>query len=164
MEETNMKSAFFLTAIFSICLFAMGCENGIGNPFAGAQFDVGDHHLSFSHAVADWDTANDRLVLKFDLLSGSSYPTATVTVENVSTIEANVQRAVTVDVAVSANTSYKSASNIPNANAMITFSQFDLGPVGAVSGTNSGAAQSVQNPSDTPVDLTADFQDVLISN
>jgi hypothetical protein len=164
VEELNMKSAFLISVLLSVCLFGLGCGSGIGNPFAGGQFDVGEHHLSFSHSVAEWDTAHDKLVLKFDLLTGSAFPYAAVTVEEVSTIQVDKQREVKVDIFLSEDKSYKSSPDLPDANAMITFSQFDLSPVGAVSGTISGLAQWVEEPIETPVDLVAEFQDVPIAN
>jgi hypothetical protein len=159
-----MKTYSIALAFLIISLSISGCNSGIGNPFAGGQFDVGSHHLSFSHAVADWQTANDRMVLKFDLLSGSSFPTASVTIENISTVQVNVEYDTTVDIAISQGNTYKSSPTTAGATAKIKFTQFDLSPTGAVTGIITGMAQSVENPSQAPVDLAADFADVLISN
>jgi len=164
MEETNMRSAFLLAAMLSVCLFAAGCGSGIGNPLSGGQFDVGLHHISFSHSVAEWDTTNNRLVLKFDLLSGAKYPYATATVEGVTTIKVDQERDVVVQINIAAGMSYESTPALPGATAKIIFSQFDLGPLGAVSGEINGMAQRIEDSGEAPVILYATFEDAPVSN
>ena len=159
-----MRLSVTITAALFAILLLTGCGEGVGNPFSGSQWDVGVHHVSFSHAVAEWDTAEDMLILKFDLLSGSSYPTARVTINEVSTLAVNSPRQATVKISISKNLSYE--SNIPDqdAQAVITFTRLDLNTLGGVSGTITGKSQNMGDQSEQPADLFAAFDDVAITN
>jgi hypothetical protein len=159
-----MKYILSLSAIVLAMLLMAGCGDDIANPFTGSQWDVADNHISFSHAVAEWDTADNKLVLKFDLLSGSSYPTATVTVEKVTTLAINSPREVTVKISISNGVTYESKPTDTDAQATITFTQLDLTTFGAASGTITGMAQRTENLSEAPVELSADFNGVPITN
>jgi len=145
-------------------LFSAGCNEGTGNPFAGSQWDVGEHHVSFSHAVADWNTTANRLDLKFDLLSGATYPDATVLVDSVSTLTVNTPRQCSITISVAQGITYECDPADPDAVAEITFTRLDLGPLGAVTGTITGMAKSVENPADAPVEITASFENVAVVN
>jgi len=158
-----MKSIPLFAAILVAVAILAGCE-GAGNPFTGSQWDIGVHHVSFSHAVADWDTANNRLELKFDLLSGATYPHALVTIDEVSTLTTNQPRDVDITVAISQGMTYECVAGDPDINATITLTRLDLAPVGGVSGTITGMARRVENPSDAPVALTASFENVVVMN
>ena len=158
-----MKPVYTLIAVLAACLVATACE-GTGNPFAGSQWDVGVHHVSFSHGVAEWNTAENRLELKFDLLSGATYPNALVVVDEVTTLTINSPREVTVRINISQNLSYEADPAFSGANATVTFTRLDLDPLGAVSGTIDGTVRDVLNPTDPPVALQATFADMIVTN
>ncbi len=158
-----MRRIFSITALLVVSAILLGCESS-GNPFAGSQWDVGIHHLSFSQVVAEWDTANNRMILKFGLLSGSSYPNAEVVVDGVTTLTVNQPRDCDVTVAVSQGEEYECIAGDADINATITFTRFDLGPLGAVSGQLTGIAQRIGVPSDPLVDLEGSFNDVIVTN
>ncbi len=155
--------AVIMTILLSYQLF-IGCNEGTGNPFTGSQWDVGQHHVSFSHAVAEWNTAENALILKFDLLSGSTYPDAVVRVEEVSTLTVNVPREVTVNLAISQTLNFECDPDDPDASATITFTRFDLAPLGAVSGYIEGNAKWLEEPGEAPVALIAQFENVIVTN
>jgi hypothetical protein len=146
------------------CALALGCGEGLGNPFGGSQWDVGTHHISFSHGVADWQTATDTLVLKFNLLTGSAYPDATVTVADISTLSVNQPKVVPVHIAISQDTTYESNQSDLGAQATLTFSRLDLTTLGGVSGTITGNARRVPDDGLQPVTLEASFDDTPITN
>jgi len=158
-----MRTIPVLFAIALLMLFSLGCES-TGNPFAGSQWDVGEHHVSFSHAVADWNTTANILDLKFDLLSGSTYPDGTVTIDSVSTLTVNNPRQCLITMKVAAGITYVCNPADPDAVAEVTFTRLDLGPLGAVTGTITGMAKSVENPADAPVEITASFENVAVVN
>jgi hypothetical protein len=155
------RLSWFFCVILALVLLA-GCEGD--QLFVGSQWDVGDNHVSFSHGVAEWDTADNKLVLKFDLITGSSYPTAQVTVEKVSTLGVNQSREVAVKINLSKDESFESKPSDTEATAAIIFTRFDISPFGGVTGTIEGMARSVENPGDAPVLLEASFTDVPITN
>jgi hypothetical protein len=146
-----------------IAVAGMGCES-TGNPFTGSQWDVGANHLSFSHAVAEWDTANNQMILKFDLLSGSSYPTAEVTVKGVTTLSVGDTRDADVHVAISQGVEYECIAGDADVNATVTFTRLDLNPLGGVSGHITGMARRIGDPSEPLATLTGDFSDVIVTN
>jgi len=157
------RTLAYLTMGIMIVLLGFGCESS-GNPFAGSQWDVGVHHLSFSRGTAEWDTANNQLILKFDLLSGSSYPTAEVTVESVTTLDVGDTRNADIHIAISQGMEYECVAGDADYNATVTFTRLDLTPLGAVSGTIQGTARRIGDPSEPPVDVTGEFQDVIVTN
>ncbi len=159
-----MRRSCFLAITLLTCLLFCGCNSGTGNPFAGSQWDAGVHHISFTQTVAEWNTALNRLELKFGLLSGSSYPNAIVIVEEVTTLTVNQPRDVTVNLEISQDLVFQVDPTFPDTNATITFTQLDLNTLGAVSGTITGMAREVGAPGLDPVALTAGFDQVIITN
>lgn len=160
-----MRCSFIAAALLVIALSFTGCNGeGVGNPFGGSQWTVGQHHLSFSKGVADWDTANNRLVLKFSLSSGATYPNAEVIVEGVTTLAINVPKLVTVKIAIDMNTHYESKPSDTGAQATVTFTRLDITNLGGVSGEITGLTRSDENPSETPVNLQASFKNMPVTN
>jgi hypothetical protein len=159
-----MRLSVTITAALFAILLLTGCGESVGNPFTGSQWDVGVHHVSFSQAVAEWNTADNTLILKFDLLSGSSYPTARVTINEVTTLAVNSPRQATVQISISKDLSFESNIPDPDAQAVITFTRLDLNPLGGVSGTITGMSQNMGNQSEPPVDMFAAFENVPVIN
>ena len=157
-----MRRLYLLLGMILALVLLAGCEGD--QLFTGSQWDVGDNHVSFSHGVAELDTAGNRLLLKFDLISGSSYPTAQATVENISTLSVNQSREVTVRLSLSQSETFESKPADTEATATIIFTRFDISPFGGVTGTIEGMARSIENPGDAPVLLEASFTDVPITN
>lgn len=148
-------------AIPILLLTATGCETS--NPFSGSTWNAGIHTVSFSHGVADWSTADNKLILKFDLITGTSYPVAQVDVASVTTLTVNQPREVPVTLGISATENFHTVAGDPDATATVVFTRLDVGPLGAVSGNITGKLRSVENPSETVV-LQATFADVPIVN
>jgi len=159
-----MRHTFIFIPVLLLCLLFAGCDSGTGNPFAGSQWDAGVHHVSFTQAVAEWNTALNRLELKFGMLSGTSYPNAIVIVPEVTTLAVNQPRAVTINLEISQNLIFQVDPTYPDSNATVNFTQLDLNTLGAVSGTITGAARQVGEPGLAPVALTANFDNVIITN
>jgi hypothetical protein len=155
-----MKTTLIISIAIFVLFSGIGCNSGIGNLFAGSQWTVGANHVSFNHATATRDTTSNQLVLKFNLLSNASYPDAVVTVDNLTTLVINESREVTVVLKIAAGDTYQTNTT---AIATVTFSQLDFATTGAVSGTLTGQLQSVESPGDAPVDLSASFDDVMVS-
>jgi len=153
----------FVSIGILILFIGIGCE-GTGNPFTGSQWDVGVHHLSFSRVAAEWSTADNQLILKFDLMSGSSYPTAEVTVDSVTTLNVGDTRDADVHVAVSQGVEYECIAGDIEINATVTFTRLDLTPLGAVSGSIQGMARRIGDPTEPLVMVTGDFKDVIVTN
>jgi hypothetical protein len=101
-------------------------------------------------------------VLKFELISGTKYPSAQVIVEGVSYLHAGETRDVPVTVSIGEGVTYECDPSDPDANATIVFSRFDLAVYGAVSGEITGMARHVEDPDVQPVPLNADFNDVVV--
>ncbi|HEX9745590.1 MAG TPA: hypothetical protein VGB30_09200 [bacterium] len=159
-----MRIISIATAVL-ISLFALtsaGCESS-GNPFAGSTWTAGTHTVSFSHGVADWSTADNMIVLKFDLITGASLPDATAAIPEISTLKVNESRGVAITLAISSSLHFTADPSDPDANANIVLTRLDLGPLGAVSGTITGKVRSVENPSQI-LDLNASFSDAPIAN
>lgn len=144
-----------------IVIFGIGCE-GTGNPFTGSQWDVGEHHLSFSRARTTNDSAANRLILRFDLLSGTSYPKAEVTIDGVTTLNVGDTRDVDVHVAISQGVEYECIAGDVEINATVTITRLDLTPIGAISGTIQGMARRIGDPTEPLVMVTGEFQDVIV--
>jgi hypothetical protein len=161
-QENPMKTthAFIIFLAILVSFLGIGCDSGIGNLFTGSQWTVGANNVSFNHATATRETTTNQLVLKFNLLSNASYPDAVVTVDNITTLQVNESREVTVVLKIAAGDTYQTETD---AIATITFSQLDFATTGAVSGTLTGLLQHVETPADAPVDLSASFEDVMVS-
>jgi hypothetical protein len=149
--------------LLSLSLYGCGSE-GIINPFSGSVWEVGNNNISFSHAVADWDTANNRINLKFDLITGASYPDAIASVEEVSTLTVNNAREVNVVVSIADGRTYACDPSNPDSNATVIFSRLDLNPLGGVSGRIDGMVQRVEDINEPPVELHATFESVPVTN
>ena len=152
--------------ITSVLLLVMsaGCDEGTGNPFAGSQWDVGIHHVSFSHAVADWNTTENNLELKFDLLSGATYPDAVVLIDTVTTLAVNTPRECPITIIISQDLQFYCDPSDPDATAEITFTRLDLSPLGAVSGTITGWAKNSDDPGEPAVAISASFENIPVVN
>jgi len=158
-----MRSIAVITSVLAICLFSLGCGEGVANPFAGSQWDVGSNHVSFSHGVAQWDTVHNSLKLKFNLLSGTTYPDAVVEVANVTTLAVNDPREASVTISISQGMTYETITGDADASATITFSRLDLTTLGAASGTITGQLKRVEDPSEPPAVFTAGFDSAPIT-
>jgi len=155
----------FIAALLMTAMILGGCGgNGIANPFSGSVWKVGIHNVSFSHAVAKWDTANNRLDLKFNLITGTTYPDAVVSVPEVTTLTVNNPRSATVVIAIADGITYTCDPSNPHATATVIFSRLDLNPLGGVSGRIDGMAQRVEDPDEPPVEIHATFNSVPITN
>jgi len=160
----NMKRLFLGISLLLLIMIFTSCDGGTGNPFAGSQWDIGVHHVSFSHAVADWNTTDNRLDIKFDLLAGSTYPDAVVLVDSLTTLAVDTPRECTIVILIADGLTFESSPSDPDAQAEINFTRFDIGPLGAVSGTITGMARHMESPLDPPVAITASFENVVIVN
>jgi len=152
-----------MIALLAACLVATGCE-GSGNPFAGSQWDVGVHHVSFSQGVAEWNTAENKLELKYGLLSGATYPNALVVIDEVTTLTINQPREVSLTINISQDMTYEADPTLAPASCTVTFTRLDLTTLGGASGTITGLARRVGYPGEAPVVLTASFDDMVITN
>ena len=159
-KENSMKVKIIPALCVTFFILLTGCNSGIGNPFTGSTWTVGPHTVSFNHATAERDTVNNRLLLKFNLLSNTTYPDAVITVENLTTLAINESREVTVVLQISQGDTYQTDLN---AIATITFSQLDFATTGAVSGVLTGELQHVEAPGDAPEITNAEFDDVPVT-
>lgn len=159
-----MRIVTILTTCILLLGLSTGCNEGAGNPFAGSQWDIGIHHVSFSHSVADWNTAQNQLDLKFDLLSGAQYPDAVVNIDEVTTLSVNTPRDIELTIMISQDLQFYCDPTDPDAMAQVTFTRLDLSPLGAVSGTISGFAKDANDPSQPAVAISASFENVPVVN
>ena len=155
-----MRRLYLLLCLPLALILLAGCEGD--QLFMGSQWDVGGNHISFSHAVAEFD-GYQTIELKFNRLSGSSWPNAQVTVEDLIHLSIT-QGEATVRINLSPTVSFISQPSDTEANAYVTFTWLDLSTYGSVSGTIEGMARSVEHPGDAPVLLQASFTDVPIKN
>ncbi|MCX6647671.1 MAG: hypothetical protein NTY09_15115 [bacterium] len=154
------RHLLFISIAIFVLFSGISCGSGIGNLFTGSQWTVGANHISFNHVTAKRETAANQLVLEFNLLSNASFPDAMVIVDSLTTLQINESREVSVLLRIAAGDTYQTGTD---AIATIIFHQLDFAATGAVSGTLSGQLQHVETPDEAPVDLSASFEDVMVS-